>query len=182
MRRFSAPKLHTIYGNSNFSYCNSLKELNLPALNLLSQGYVRDPGSESMFFNCVSLEEISLPELTTIYAEKALFSNCFSLKKVFMPKLKNICYYDNANNKNMQYMFCWCPRLRDITFGFTAAELLTYPNFTNFGYYSAPAANVIFHCPADAPYNVDVMYVNGAWTAITNGTFKLCESIRGTGT
>lgn len=76
-------------------------------------------------------------------------------------------------------MFPQCPTLKDVTFGLTSQALLAYPGFASCTPYNS---NVIFHCPADAPYNVDVMYVNGAWTAVTNGTFKLMDSIKGTGT
>jgi hypothetical protein len=36
MRRFSAPQLEYLYGNGCFAYCTKLKELNLPAMKILS--------------------------------------------------------------------------------------------------------------------------------------------------
>lgn len=134
-----------------------------------------------MFYRCDSLEEISLPSLTTLYAQRGLFTSCYKLRKVSMPKLVDIRNTNADNSKTMQYMFGWCPNLREVTFGLKASELLAYNGFSTYSTYSAPAANVTFHCPADAPFNVDVMYLNGKWTAVTNGTFKLCESISGTG-
>ena len=76
-------------------------------------------------------------------------------------------------------MFPQCPALKDVTLGLKASELLAYPGMSSCTPYNS---NVIFHCPADAPFNVDVMYVDGTWKAVTNGTFKLAEWIKGTGT
>lgn len=186
--RISCPQLHTMYcGGGAFAQCNRLKHIDFPALRLISQGYNHDityPDSPqtTMFYRCDSLEEINLPSLTTVYGQRGLFSHCYALKKINAPKLVDIRNTSDVASKNMQYMFGWCPRLQEITFGLKAAELLTYNNFSTCRYNSAPAANVTFHCPADAPFNVDVMYVNGAWTAVTNGTFKLADYIQGSGT
>ena len=189
MKRISCPQLHTMYcGGGAFAWCTHLKHIELPALKILSHGWRR--GGEwdengrratTMFYRCDQLEEINLPNLETILAAELIFTQCYSLKKVNAPKLVNIMYEGPTSAKDMQYIFAYCPSLREVTFGLKASELLAYKNFGSWGYYSAPYANVTFHCPADAPFNVDVMYVNGAWTAVTNGTFRLADYIQGSG-
>ncbi len=79
----------------------------------------------------------------------------------------------------MNEMFLTCPTLRHVTTGLKASQLLAYPSFANACPYNT---SILWHCPADAPFNVDVMYVDNAWRAVTNGTFKLAEYIQGTGT
>lgn len=135
------------------------------------------------FIECTSLKEVVLPELEELYGTQALFHRCYVLKKVYMPKLRKITEKYNNSLNGMYRMFSYCPMLRDVTFGFTAQELLSISSFSNgnFKYPVGEAMNAVFHCPAEAPYNVDVMYIDGAWKAVTNGTFKLCESIKGTG-
>jgi len=133
-----------------------------------------------MFANDICLEEVNFPSLEQIWFSQLLFTKCYSLKKVSMPKCKTICSDRNASNKSMASMFYYCPMLKEVTTGLTAAELLAYPSFTSALNYT-PAVNVTFHCPADAPFNVDVMYVSNVWKAVTNGTFKLAEWIKSNG-
>ena len=182
--RFPSLKYLAIYGNTQHSHamfanCYVLKDLQMPALEELSQASAYSY-CNSLCLNCYELEEVSLPSLKSIWRTcRWLFSQCPKLKKVSMPSLTYS--NNNSDNKNgtkgLQEMFYMCPALTDVTFGFKGSELISYPTFS-----SCASQNVVFHCPADAPYNVDVMYLNNAWTVVTNGTFKLIDSIKGTGT
>ena len=96
-----------------------------------------------------------------------------------MPKLVHM--NNNASNDTgtpgMTEMFYLCPFVSDVTFGIKGGALKNYAGFPG----GAPTT-CVFHCPADAPFNVDIMYLTNAWTVVTNGTFKLIDSIKGTGT
>lgn len=66
----------------------------------------------------------------------------------------------------MSTFFNLCPMLTDVTFGLKGAALKAFAGFPG----GAPTT-CVFHCPADAPYDVDVVYRNGAWEVVTNSTY-----------
>lgn len=128
------------------------------------------------FVYCRSLESVSFPSLKTLNQVRWTFKQCDSLKNFSAPNLTNI--YAGGTTKTLDQMFPQCPALKDVTLGLKSNELLAYPGLASACPYNN---NVVWHCPADAPLNVDVMYVNGAWRAVTNGTFRLADYIQGSG-
>ena len=152
----------------------------MPSLKIIKKKAYYSGSYSPVFFNCTKLAEVSFPSLEQIWRRsRRFFFNCPVLKKVSMPKLvhMNNSGDNDTGTPNMTEMFYQCPYITDVTFGLKAEALKNYAGFPG----DAPTT-CVFHCPADAPFNVDVMYVNGAWKAVTNGTFKLAEWIKGTGT
>lgn len=167
----------SVDGHGMFSYCYNLEDLQMPALK-----FFRDSGSEgrnnSLVAHNYELKHVSFPSLEQIWGRsERMFYHCVGLKSVSLPKLT---YINNGNTKNttkdMTNMFYMCPALTDITTGMKGSELLAYPGFPG-----GAGANTIFHCLAEAPYKVDIMNINGTWKVVTNGTFKLTEYIKSTG-
>ena len=84
---------------SMFSYCSSLKELNLSNFNTSQV-----TNMEYMFYNCSSLKELNLSNFNTsqVTNMEYMFSNCSSLKNL---DIHNFVIKDGVE---INYMFSGC--------------------------------------------------------------------------
>jgi len=61
------PKLTKLFSRSAFTYCSSLKDVEMPALEHLGRDAEGDSGYRyGQFAECTSLENLSFPSLHTI--------------------------------------------------------------------------------------------------------------------
>lgn len=177
------PKLKNLYNvNNMFAYCYSLTNVVMPAVETLTLDSLSYGNDNYVFLNCNNLKNLSFPNLKNSYYNNGrstlrnLCYNCINLENVYMP-ITNLVTNTGFNYNNFYEAFKYCYNLKNITLGMDSAKLLKIGNFP--GYVPTSA---VFHCPSEAPYDVDVVYKNGKWQSITNGTFKLVKFIKGTGT
>ena len=187
LRRAVFPKLRQLRcaaGTDNnmnigiFPYCYSLEDIQMPALEIYTQCRQNEYYGGCFVRDCTSLKEVNLPSLKKITGwSSRMYYHCPALQKISMPNLVDFNYANSESGaKSMANTFYQCPRLTDITLGLKGAALKGYTGFPG-----AAPTTCVFHCPADAPYDVDVLYRNGAWEVVTNGTYQLAKWIQGDG-
>ena len=90
-------------GTDAFSYCTALTQISMANIENVS---------ERMFLNCMSLENVTIPEGVQIVARDA-FRGCSNLKKVYMPK--------SVTSIGLS-AFAQCEALSSINYGGTEAK------------------------------------------------------------
>ena len=138
-------------GNSAFSGCNSLKQINIPS-NVAYFG-------ESVFNDCSSLEHVDIPSSTQII-RKSSFRNCSSLKDIKLPpevkEILDAAFY-NCNHlkdlhlpEGLEYIgnnaFGNCSRIQEITIPYSVKEIAGNP-------FGAEHNTVICKSPKYVVYN-----------------------------
>ena len=155
---------------SAFNMCRALRYADLSHLNLSS---VTD--CQYMFYNCTSLQSITLPELPSVTSCYKMFIGCSSLQSVTLPELSSVtnCYgmFIDCTSlqsitlppmpsvNNCESMFERCKSLQSL--------YLDMPNCNNFNFFA-------YQC--NALHTVEIVDVRKA-TSLGN-SFSGCSSLQ----
>ena len=161
-----------------FSFCISLKSLELPKLNSISL-----TGAKKMFYFCISLISLDLSNLNTslLYNTQEMFYGCTSLTSInFFSKsqlsaVESMFYgcksllsldlfgFDTSRVRNMKNMFYNCYKLYSL-------------NLSSFDTFSVTDMNSMFkNC--HSLKNLDILNFNTSNVVIINDLFSGCNSL-----